>query len=458
MKIVMNYVKTMMVIWLYTCVMMLNAQVPAAVPLPAPVAHEVTQVQPPVVAPAVITAQAPAAVAPMPATVPVLPVPGNPPAVIPAPVPAQPVTAPDNKAGAPADPLKKDFDEVAESLVKVRQLQDEIKTGFTAFDEKLAQARNIDVAIKEASFDLLKQDTEQKARELFAKMEGQLKELKEIQKFGQGDFMKKNGDKIAEITTLITKVNGIVQKLQSQVAAQPAAPVEQTAPQAQAGAQPAATAPQTHQGAVTLATQPVPAQNKTEASQQEKAKKTNLLVGEEQSLVSRAWQLLSDTVVAGIISFNRAVDWVTSWIKPQKKKVVKPEKKEVLSGPDIKAKTKECVETCEKIMKPLESQYFELVQKFQEVNKQVIACNVAAAKIPELREHLQQQAMANKISVPMWKRTIIQSFSKLIDLSIAIADAALYCIAFVYTYTLKPLVTMFRADVQQKIEMIEQGK
>lgn len=455
MKMYINSIRVVVAMLFNMVAISVYAQLPVPVPLPeaqpvlAQVVPVVASTQVPAPQPAVPAVGAPVVPVPQPAAPLAVPLPQA--ASVPAPVPAL-ASAKDNKA---VDPNKKELDEVADSLEKIKQLQEEIKTGFAAFDEKLAQARNIDIAIKEASFDLLKQDTEQKARELFSKMETQLKELREIQKFGQGDFMKKNSDKIAEIAALITKVNALLPKLQAQAAATPS--TTETPVAAQPPVQSGPQQPQT----ATSAAQPQAVPITTE-KQKDTAKATSkaaeTVAVEEQSLAYRAWQLVTDTIVAGIMSFNRAVDWVTSWIKPQKKKIVKNKNKEVLSGPDMKAKAKSCIEEVEKIITPLESQYFELVQKFQDISKQAQACQAAAIKNSAVKEYLRQQVLASKISVPVWKRTIVQSFSKLIDLSIAIADAAIYCMAFVYTYTLKPLITMFRSDLQQKIEIIEQGK
>ena len=132
--------------------------------------------------------------------------------------------------------------------------------------------------------------------------------------------------------------------------------------------------------------------------------------------------------------------------------------KAAMSFSEIKKKVKELVVASEKLINPMESQYFDLVQKFEEASKGVITLREAIAKRPVLKQFLAQQNHLLKKSPPLWKKSVVQMFSKVIDLGIAIADAVVYGILVVYSYAIEPIFNVFRKDVQKKMQMIEQGK
>lgn len=305
--------------------LMFSYTVLSQVPVPPPVVPVPVAPVPDASAVAVPAPVVPAVVPVPPAPVPSVPVPPAPVPVVPAPVapvaPAAPapvaapgsvgLTPPAPVPPAPAAPVqppveekyKKEFDDINEAMNRIKALEDEIKGLFNSFDEKLTQARGIALSIKDESFDILKQDTEQKARDLFAKMQGELKQLKDIQAFAQGDFNKTNSDKITEVNNLITKVNGILIPLKTVAALVSQSPVGAAAPAQAAPAQAAPAAPN------------VVAKEVNQASES-----SSTVNPSEKSLSSIIWVKITDMIVSGIMGFNRAVDWAASWIRPYEKK------------------------------------------------------------------------------------------------------------------------------------------
>ncbi len=402
--------------------------VPFPVPLPAPVVAPVAPDQAVVAAP--IALPLPVA-APLPAPVVASVIPVAAPVQAPV-VPVVPVLATSPASSSVPEKYKKEFDDINESMNRIKVLEDEIKAAFAGFDDKMTQARNIDLAIKESSFDILKQDSEQKARELFTKIEGQMKDLKEIQKFGQGDFTKVNTDKIAEINMLIVRVNGILQQLQTLV-----------------------TVAATTQPAVTTA----PAGQAQSVADKSKVAASDVVTVEQKTFVVRAWDWTVDTLVSGIMSFNRVIDSMTSWIRPQqKKKALKSQIDESTPLIEVQKKTKEFVGESDKIISPLESLYFDFVQKFQETSKEIRSLNKTISTMPLLKEYLMQQNGAPQKNSPPWKKAIVQMFSKVIDLGIAIADIVIVGVKWGYSHTVAPMINVFRSDVEKKMQIIEQGK
>ncbi len=413
------------------------------VPAPAPVVPTASPV-PPIVAPAgvmpapivVPVAIVPAAV-PAPAPVVVIPVPTSVvaavptlPAAIPAAIPsATPVPTPTPVPAQPSveERYKKEFEEINNAMTRINDARKEIKDALSGFDEKMTKARAIAGEVKQASLDLLKQDTEQQARELFAKMQDQVKELKDIQKFGQENFSKANTEKTTEINTLIAKVGGIVTQLQTLVTV------------ASAASAPGALSTPTGAPNITPANQS--AQTTTTETRQGKQKK-DLVV--QKSFMGRAWQLMTDTVTQIVFMLNRGLDWMISIVKPSEKK------KSIVSIPDaslslvvLKTKAKECVTDVNQIISPLETQCFDATQQFQEVSQKINDLELSIAKIQPLKEYLLKQNVSSKKEAPLWKTAIVQLFSKVIDLGIALFNAAVHVVYVAYSYVIEPMIKMF---------------
>lgn len=125
---------------------------------------------------------------------------------------------------------------------------------------------------------------------------------------------------------------------------------------------------------------------------------------------------------------------------------------------DMKKKAKSFVLDADQVMDGLESNYFDLVQKFEEACSGIKEINKIIATMPLLKEFLSEQAFSMKKESPVWKKAIVQMFTKVIDLGIAVADAVIYGVCFVYAYTLEPIINAFRQDVGKKMQVIEQEK
>ncbi len=371
---------------------------------------------------------------------------------------AQGQQAPSIPSAAPATQVsqvsieQKELEQINTHMKKIDALEDEMKAGLKNLDAKIHLARNRAAGAKKLGFDILKQETERQARDIFDQLKANMVEIDKVQDFAQREFATFFTEKVSEMKVLMSQVESTVKNLQARG-------VQFNMMQAQEG--------------VGMPQQKHIAQE----SPKKMGSKPAHVKEKPRTITGKIWHKITELTARFVNMVKRSLNWFLAPTvpvdeKPEKKDLVKKKIKkapiasktskiptmgmgEAQTLPTLKQQAQADINTLNTIIDQLDALQLNFTQQFDQIRTVLKDFRNQLHAIQVIHEYLVQTKKEKKVSHAYWKIVAIHIFSKLLDVVSFVGRTIWQFVHKIYNYFFAGIVSTFTRDVKKKLYHIE---